>query len=119
MTEANHAGGCHCGKVRFEASVDLDRTIECNCSICAKRGSILTATTAGKFRLLSGEKNLTDYQFNKQIVHHLFCSTCGTQSFARGKKPDGTEMVMVNVRCLDDVDVSKLSPMAFDGKNKI
>ena len=119
MAEAKHSGGCHCGKVRFEAAVDLDRTIQCNCSICNKRGSILSATTAGKFKLLSGENNLVDYQFNKYNVHHLFCSTCGTESFARGKKPDGTEMVMVNVRCLDDIDISKLSPQFFDGKHKM
>lgn len=114
MAEATHTGGCHCGKVRFEA--DLDRTVECNCSICSKRGWILSAAPAGKFRLLSGESDLTDYQFNKEMIHHLFCSACGTQPFARGATPDGKEMVMVNVRCLDDADVSKLSPQHFDGK---
>jgi hypothetical protein len=117
MSEAKHSGSCHCGKVKFEADLDLDKTVECNCSICAKRGSILTATPAAKFKLLSGENDLADYQFNKKIAHHLFCKTCGTESFARGQRPDGIEMVMVNVRCLDDVDVSKLSPMQFDGKS--
>ncbi len=52
----------------------------------------------------------------KRYGAHLFCSTCGTQSFARGQKPDGTKMVAVNVRCLDGVDVSTLSPQHFDGK---
>ena len=119
MAEAKHSGGCHCGKVRFEAAIDLDRTIQCNCSICTKRGSILSATTASRFNLLSGENNLVDYQFNRYNIHHLFCSTCGTESFARGKTPDGIEMVMVNVRCLDDIDISKLSPQFFDGKHKM
>ena len=117
MAEAKHSGGCHCGKVRFEAAIDLDRTIQCNCSICNKRGSILTAAPAEKFKLLSGENNLVDYQFNKYNVHHLFCSTCGTESFARGKKPDGTEMVMVNARCLDDIDFDQLKITPFDGKS--
>lgn len=119
MSETVHTGGCHCGKVRFEAAVDLGRTIECNCSLCMKRGSILTATAAEKFKLLSGESNLVDYQFHKFNIHHLFCSTCGTQSFARGMTPDGKEMVMVNVRCLDDIDLSKLSPQFFDGKSRL
>jgi hypothetical protein len=50
-------------------------------------------------------------------VHHLFCSHCGVGSFARGKRPDGAEMIAVNVRCLDDVDPAALSPMPFDGKS--
>jgi hypothetical protein len=118
MGEAIHKGSCHCGKVKFEATLDLDRTVECNCSICTKRGSILSATAKEKLKVLSGEGALTDYQFNKHVIHHLFCPTCGILPFARGNKPDGTEMAMVNVRCLDDVDVSKLSPMAYDGKSK-
>jgi hypothetical protein len=113
----NHSGGCHCGRVRFEAEADLDRVITCNCSICTKRGSILAAVTPDKFKLLKGEDSLTDYQFNRHIIHHLFCSVCGTQSFARGTTPDGTAMVAINVRCLDDVDVEKLAPMQFDGKS--
>lgn len=113
-----HAGGCHCGKVRFEAVLDLDQTITCNCSICTKRGSILSAASADKFELLSGESDLSDYQFNKEIIHHLFCSNCGTAAFARGTPPGGKAMVMVNVRCLDDIDVSKLSPQPFDGKSR-
>jgi hypothetical protein len=53
----------------------------------------------------------------QKIVHHLFCHTCGVGSFAKGRAPDGTEMVAVNVRCLDDVDLGQLTPTPFDGKN--
>jgi hypothetical protein len=118
MSETTRGGGCHCGKVRFEATVDLDRTVTCNCSICEKRGSILSATTKDKFKLLSGEKDLTDYKFNRHVVNHMFCSTCGILPFAQGKKPDGAEMVMVNVRCIDGIDIDALKPMQFDGRNK-
>src|SRR2546423_298912 len=31
-------GGCHCGRVRFRVTADLDRVTECNCSMCAKKG---------------------------------------------------------------------------------
>jgi hypothetical protein len=119
MGAAKHSGSCHCGNVKFEAVVDPDHTIECNCSICTKRGSILSATTPEKFKLISGEGALTEYQFNKNVIRHMFCSTCGILPFARGQKPDGSKMIMVNMRCLDDIDVGKLKPQHFDGRHKL
>jgi hypothetical protein len=114
----NHAGGCHCGRVRYEVETDLATVISCNCSICSKKGLILTFVPKDKFRLLSGEDGLTDYQFNKHVIHHLTCATCGVQPFSRGRAPDGAEMVAINVRCLDDVDLSTLTPTPFDGRSK-
>ncbi len=31
-------GGCHCGRVRFRAGVDLERLSHCSCSICTRKG---------------------------------------------------------------------------------
>jgi len=112
-----YTGGCHCGKVRYEVQVDLGSVISCNCSICAKTGSLLAFTSVDRFKLVSGEDDLSDYQFNKRMIHHLFCSNCGVRSFARGTGPDGREMRAINVRCLDDVDVSTLNLVPFDGKH--
>ena len=118
MAEATYAGGCHCGAVRYEVTVDLGGTISCNCSRCSKLGALLTFAPASSFRLSSGEDVLTDYQFNNKTIHHLFCSTCGIESFARGRSPkDGAEMVAVNVRCLDGVDPASLSPQPVDGRS--
>src|SRR5680860_1042080 len=112
-----HSGGCHCGRVRYEVTTNLTPVMSCNCSICQKRGAVLTFVPAAQFALISGADDLTDYQFNKKIVHHLFCRTCGIGSFARGLGPDGSEMIAVNVRCLDDIDLDALTPMPFDGKS--
>lgn len=112
-----HSGGCHCGHVRYEVETDLGQVMSCNCSICQKRGALLTFVPAAQFTLISGEDDLTDYQFNKKIVHHLFCGTCGVASFARGRGPDGSEMVAINVRCLDGVEIEKLTSTPFDGKS--
>jgi hypothetical protein len=112
-----HHGGCHCGAVRFEVDAAIDAVISCNCSICSKRGSLLAFAPASDFRLLSGEAKLKDYQFGKKRIHHLFCSDCGTESFGRGIRPDGAEMVAFNVRCLDDVDVSAFPVRPFDGRS--
>jgi hypothetical protein len=116
MTAAKtYSGGCHCGKVRFEATTDLASTITCNCSICSKRGWILTFVGDEQFKLLSGHDVLKDYQFGKKHIHHRFCSVCGTQSFGQGAGPGGKPTYAVNVLCLDGVDPKSLTPHAHDG----
>jgi len=112
-----YSGGCQCGNVRYEATLELDGVIACNCSRCGRLGSLLAFAPAGSFKLLKGENAQTDYTFNKHIIHHLFCNTCGIESFARGKSPDGQEMVAINVRCLDGVDPDALSVKKVNGKS--
>jgi hypothetical protein len=111
-----HTGGCHCGRVRYEAVADPAQAMACNCSICSKHGLWLTFVSPVQFKLVSGLDALCDYQFNKHIIHHMFCRTCGVESFARGKSKDGKDVFAINVRCLDGVDISKLSPKPFDGR---
>ncbi len=111
-----HTGGCQCGKVRYEMSGEIGEVIACNCSRCGKLGSLLTFVPAENFKLLSGEGETIEYMFNKGVIHHRFCSTCGIESYANGKAPNGAEMIAVNVRCLDDVDLESLNVKKFDGK---
>ncbi|WP_342359679.1 GFA family protein [Terrarubrum flagellatum] len=112
-----YSGGCQCGAVRYEADVDIDEVISCNCSRCGRLGTLLAFTGKSDFRLTSGEGATTEYLFNKHVIHHLFCATCGVESFAMGKRPDGAEMIAVNARCLDGVDPDSLKIKKFDGKN--
>lgn len=110
-------GGCHCGKVRYEVAVDLAHpVIACNCSMCGRSGTLLTFVPADKFTLLSGEGQLTDYQFGKKHIHHLFCKVCGIKSFARGQGKGGPT-VAINTRCLDDVEPAQLNVTNYDGKS--
>jgi hypothetical protein len=111
-------GGCHCGAIRYEVSVDLSKVISCNCSICKKHAFLWSFVGGEQFRLLSDERNLSRYLFNKKAIQHLFCRICGVESFARGKKPDGSETIAVNIRCLDDMDLAKLNPAPYDGASK-
>lgn len=110
-----YQGGCHCERVRYEVTIDVTQSITCNCSICKKRGSILSFTTPDKFKLLKGEDEVTDYQFYRKSIHHTFCKTCGILSYAKGSTPDGTQMIAINVRCLDGIDLDQISPVAVDG----
>jgi len=113
-----YAGGCQCGKVRYEVKLDLGKpVISCNCSMCGRSGTLLAFVPADQFTLKSGENVLTDYQFNKHVIHHLFCSVCGIKSFARGVGPNGPT-VAINTRCLDGVDIARLNVTASDGKSR-
>lgn len=118
MSDATrHTGGCHCGAVRYEVEgLDLSQpVISCNCSMCGRAGTLLSFVGAAQFKLLSGEDVLREYQFNKHVVHHLFCSVCGIKSFARGVGPGGAAMAAINVRCIDGVDVGALNVQHYDG----
>jgi hypothetical protein len=103
--------------VRYEAAIELGEVIACNCSRCGRLGSLLAFIPASDFTLTSGEGDLQDFQFNKHVIHHLFCKTCGIQSFARGTGPGGAEMVAINARCLDDVDIDTLEINKVDGRS--
>jgi hypothetical protein len=109
-------GGCHCGAVRFEASLpDVIEAQSCNCSICEKTGFVHIIVPKSRFRLLEGQAALTSYQFNTGAADHLFCLVCGVKSFYRPRSnPDGWS---VNARCLDDADELDIRIEAFDGKN--
>jgi hypothetical protein len=112
-----YTGGCQCGAVRYRVEAEIGKVISCNCSRCQKLGSLLAAADAADFMLLSGEGATTDFQFNKHVIHHPFCSTCGIESYAYGKGRGGKDMVMINVRCLDGVDPDSFEVTKFDGKS--
>jgi len=109
-------GGCHCGMVRFAVlAPDVIEVKECNCSICRRTGYLHLIVDKERFRLLSGEDKLTTYRFNTGIAKHHFCSLCGIKSFyVPRSKPDGFS---VNVRCLDDGQVTISRVTLFDGQH--
>lgn len=117
MSIAKYSGGCQCGAVSYTADVDLENTITCNCSRCQRMGFVLAFTPGENFRLESGEGNMTEYLFNKKVIRHLFCSTCGVESFAYGKSSDGSSMVAINVNCLAGVEPRELDSQHVDGRS--
>ena len=117
MEEQIYQGGCHCKAVRFEVKMKVESAIDCNCSICSMRATILTFVPASQFKLLSGREMLTEYQFHKKVIHHYFCKRCGISSFSEGAMPDGTKMIAVNLRCVDGFDVNSVKITHFDGKS--
>ena len=112
-----HTGSCHCGQVTFEAEGEIQQVMECNCSHCSRKGFLLWFIPREQFKLLEGEDSLSQYKFNKHMIAHQFCKTCGCQPFAYGKHPSGAEMGAINVRCLADIDLSSLTRIPVDGRS--
>ena len=115
MTEVLE-GGCHCGAVRFRVRVEEPLiALDCNCSICRKKGFLHLIVEADRFELLTDEAALREYRFGTATARHLFCRTCGVQSFYVPRShPDGLD---VNVRCLDGDAPARFAIEPFDGAN--
>jgi hypothetical protein len=111
-----YAGGCHCGRVRFEVEAPAEiEALECNCSMCSKSGFLHLIVPKSRFVLLQGSECLSTYTFNTGIAKHLFCKFCGIKSFYIPRSnPDGYS---VNVRCLDRPADARLTVRSFDGRN--
>ena len=114
-------GSCHCGAVTFEADLDLTRdSYRCNCSICRRTRFWPAVANPDGFRLLSGESELTRYQFNSRKNVHYFCRRCGVRPFGVGTDTPVGMMYGVNLGCLDDVADEELAriPITYvDGRN--
>jgi len=106
-------GSCHCGRIAFSFSQTPAMAIDCNCSICRRRGALLAAMAPGDFHLETSREALSTYTFNKHVIQHRFCAACGCAPFAEGEV-GGEAMVMVNLRCTD-ADLDAIQVMKFDG----
>ncbi len=111
-----HLGSCHCGAIAFELEGEVTEAMDCNCSMCRRRGSLLAFFPREALALTSGEDEYATYRFNTGTIAHHFCRTCGIAPFSEGVHPKtGAKMVAVNVRCLPGVDLSTLPVKQVDG----
>lgn len=113
----NYQGSCHCGAIGFEVEGEMDQVMECNCSHCSRKGFLLWFVPRGQFKFTNGENAASTYLFNKHVIEHRFCPTCGCQPFGFGKDRSGAEVVAVNTRCLEGIDLSALKKLQIDGKH--
>lgn len=111
-----HHGSCHCGRIAFDVEGDVHDVIDCNCSMCRRRGGLLAFFPHEAFTLTTTPGDYGTYRFNKEQIEHHFCLTCGVSPFSEGVHPkSGAKMACVNVRCLPDVDLATLNVQKVDG----
>ena len=116
MSESTiYYGGCHCGSVRYQVMVEKLEAIDCNCSMCSKKGFIHLIVPESRFTLLQGRDALSTYTFNTGIAKHHFCRHCGIHSFYRPRShPEDYD---INLRCLDGDLIDLFQITLFDGKH--
>lgn len=114
----NYRGSCHCGAVAFEVEGEIESVLACNCSICQRKGSLLWFVPRDAFTLKTPEDAARTYTFNKHLISHRFCGTCGIHLYAEGTDPKGNRMIAVNVRCLEDIDLDAIPVTHYDGRSK-
>ncbi len=113
-----YQGSCHCGKVAFEVEGELTGAMECNCSICTRKGALMWFVPREKLHLRTPDDAMATYTFNKHVIAHRFCKTCGIHAYGEGVDPKGNRMAAVNVRCLEGVDLAAIPVHHFDGRSK-
>ena len=115
-------GGCHCQSIRFRITVQSDQLsiLDCNCTICTKKGYLHLIVPQGHFQLLRpaqfSDAAIGTYTFGTHTAKHHFCTVCGITPYYRARShPDDYD---VNVRCLDDyyAVVDKMTVTPFDGR---
>lgn len=112
-----YKGSCHCGQVKFEAEGELSAVVDCNCSICARKGALLWAVPRDQLRVLSADKNIGRYTFNTHTIEHRFCPTCGIAPYAEDVASKAGRSAYINTRCFDGVDLKGLQVIEFDGRS--
>ena len=83
-------GGCHCGKITYEADIDPDKAGLCHCTDCqtltSSAFSLFVPVPKEKFRL-RGEPRIyvkTAESGNRRA--QAFCPECGTRIYASAEK---------------------------------
>lgn len=111
-----HEGSCHCGRVAFSVEGEPAQGLECNCSLCQRRGHVLWFVPRSALTLKTPEADLATYTFNKHMIQHRFCPVCGCGTFGEGVAPDGSATAAINLRCLTTIGLADVPRTFFDGR---
>ena len=109
---------CHCKEVEAEINIsdNYEKIVKCNCSICKRKGAIMSMVKNEDFKIIKGNDKLKLYQFHSKIAKHYFCSNCGI--YTHHNPRSNPAMTGFNLGCIDEVDTFKLKEISLlDGVN--
>jgi len=109
---APFAGGCACGRIRYECTADPLLSLNCHCRDCQREtGSafapVLVVPKAA-FTLLRGKpKYFALTAASGHTTQRAFCASCGSPLF--GLPGSGSDVVTIRAGSLDDPSVFRPS----------
>ena len=109
---------CHCGNVEAEINISdqFEKIMRCNCSICKRKGAVMSIVKNEDFKIIKGKDNLKMYQFNTKAAKHFFCNNCGI--YTHHNPRINPSLTGFNVGCIDEIDTFKLNNINIaDGIN--
>ena len=108
---------CHCGAVKANINIEkLEKIIRCNCSICKRKGTIMSIVKNDEFKIIQGEDKLKIYKFNTKVAKHFFCSICGIYTHHHPRI--NPKLTGFNLGCIDEINTFKLDNIhVADGLN--
>jgi len=110
---------CHCEKVELEVNIPdegFKKLMRCNCSLCKKKGAIMTPIPREELKVVKGEDVLKLYQYHTKVAKHYFCSNCGI--YTHHVMRSNPNMYGINVACLEGVKPFELENIVInDGEN--
>lgn len=100
MKSSKHAGGCHCGAVRYEISGPIRNVVVCHCRECQRLNGGIGAhsRTANDHLNITEQKGLAWYQISDH-ARRGYCRECGSPLFWQLDSQPSTGIV---VGSLDD-----------------
>jgi hypothetical protein len=113
-----HLGSCHCGGVAFTVDGSIETALACNCSMCQRRGSLLWFVGPEAMQLNTPDGNAASYRFNRHVINHRFCATCGIHTHGEGVDPAGNRVVAINLRCLEGIELEAIPVHHYDGRSR-
>jgi|TARA_B100000959_G_C14386239_1_gene380295 hypothetical protein len=110
---------CHCGDVEIEIKLPekgFEKLIRCNCSLCKRKGYIISFVGQDDLKIVKGQKHLKLYQFHTNTAKHYFCSNCGIHTHANTRS--NPKIYGINIACIEGVKPFELKNVEVnDGKN--
>ncbi len=108
---------CHFGLVEAQINIEnFEKILRCNCSICKRKGTIMSMVKNEDFKIIKGGEMLKLYQFHSKIAKHYFCSNCGI--YTHHNPRSNPAMTGFNLGCIDEVDTHQLKNISIiDGNN--
>ena len=89
-----YRGGCRCGAVLYEMELDLAAPSR------GARSVWQPVVRPSAFRLVTGEDQLSGYQYGDAAMHHFFCIGCGGHAYSRQGESGLGQRYVVDVLAL-------------------